>query len=542
VTKLKQTSQGSFFRPFLANGLSDYNEYLGYGTANDGQDDLVSVSQKGAFRSSNSAGGSWLADEQIIFSVLSDQNNVTSYKNSSNLTSRTENLNFNFNEAFLLGTEADTGRYFRGHMNEIILYDTRRDADNLDIEYDLAHANNFTYQSFIDTFTLSDNQIKTKMPAYTLIGTLNTTANNGSGNYTYKIINDPDNSFVITNANELRTARVLDHSAASTLPVTIRVTDNDDDKFIESIFNIQISSIFDGETIIGFNSVYAGSPINTVVGEFTTLNKGYTGASHTYTLLDDAGGSFKLDGDTLKIAKVLNFQDTDPKLSITLRATVTGETAYHDQKFKIRILKPLDLIDITQDNDNDEDMDNDETDDDLTNLIPDFIDKDSNQEISDHELLDTLLISNKYIYLRRFKRNFNFNQNYDVNNDNVYDFQDFNLIEQYLKSNKNYDYMKNLLNEIGTNRKGNITFKKARKIRRKFLKINNDLNNNSIRDKDQGLVEVFDVNNDQILDDTDFNKLIFVLEKALKKKDTNSQVKRIKKFVQRSNKKNNSLN
>ncbi|MGC9503221.1 Ig-like domain-containing protein [Baaleninema sp.] len=82
--------------------------------------------------------------------------------------------------------------------------------------------------------------------------------------------------------------------------------------------------------------VAENSPTNTLVGILSTLDPD-AGDSHTYSLLDDAGGRFTLDGDRLLVADgtLLDFE-TDPVHTIAVRTTDSGGLTF-DRTFDIQI-------------------------------------------------------------------------------------------------------------------------------------------------------------------------------------------------------------
>ncbi|WP_017660210.1 Ig-like domain-containing protein [Baaleninema simplex] len=91
--------------------------------------------------------------------------------------------------------------------------------------------------------------------------------------------------------------------------------------------------------------VFENSSNNTLVGVLTTTDPD-AGDLHTYTLLDDAGGRFTLDGDRLLVADgtLLDFE-TDTVHTVTVRTTDSGGLSFTDT-FDIQI----DDIDETQPN------------------------------------------------------------------------------------------------------------------------------------------------------------------------------------------------
>jgi len=95
--------------------------------------------------------------------------------------------------------------------------------------------------------------------------------------------------------------------------------------------------------VISDNSVNEHSPNDTYIGTFITTN--ITTGTATYSLLNDAGGRFKIVGNELQVANsnLLDF-DTDPSHQITARTTYGGGTTL-DENFIINVNKvyPMDL-------------------------------------------------------------------------------------------------------------------------------------------------------------------------------------------------------
>ncbi|NJK64305.1 MAG: hypothetical protein HC921_17860, partial [Synechococcaceae cyanobacterium SM2_3_1] len=180
---------------------------------------------------------------------------------------------------------------------------------------------------------LSNNTVPENSPAGTVIGSL-TTIGDPDSTYTYALVTNPDSLFQII-GNELQVApgAELNFEVTPSYSVTIRTTDDrDSNLLLDKDFTIEITNVNEAPTqiLLSNNTLPENRPAGTVVGEFNNVDPDTTD-SHTYTLVDDAGGRFVISGTELHVAEGADLDfETTPTLSITVRSTDSGGLSVED--------------------------------------------------------------------------------------------------------------------------------------------------------------------------------------------------------------------
>ena len=147
---------------------------------------------------------------------------------------------------------------------------------------------------------LSNRTIAEDASVNDVIGTLS--AANGSGTYTFTITADPDSKFQIANDDELQLADTLDYETATSHSVTIEA-DNGVDDPISRQFTINVTNVLEvtlSALTLDADEIEEGSAEDTVVGALQDVTSG-----STLSLIDDAGGRFKLSGSGIVVAAAL---------------------------------------------------------------------------------------------------------------------------------------------------------------------------------------------------------------------------------------------
>ena len=166
--------------------------------------------------------------------------------------------------------------------------------------------------------------------AGTSVATASVTDPDAGDTHTYTLQDDAGGRFVIdgvTGEITVAPGADLDHEAAGSHTVTVRATDTGGLHFDETL-TITVSDLNETPDAIGFvgGSVAEGSAAGTSVATASVTDVD-AGDTHTYTLEDDAGGRFVIDGVTGEIT-VAPGADLDVETAVshtvTIRATDAG--------------------------------------------------------------------------------------------------------------------------------------------------------------------------------------------------------------------------
>jgi VCBS repeat-containing protein len=177
----------------------------------------------------------------------------------------------------------------------------------------------------------------------TIVGSLSTTDPTENETFSYELINDAGGRFVI-DGNQIKVAdgTLLDFESNTNHTIQVRVTDSAGNTFVKN-FVINVGDVDETnpgqsptDITLTDNTLDENSPAGTVVGDLSTTDPD-AGDTHTYTLVDDAGGTFVIDGDQIKVADgaVLDFE-TNPSYSVTVRVTDAAGNTY-DKVFTINL-------------------------------------------------------------------------------------------------------------------------------------------------------------------------------------------------------------
>ncbi len=170
-------------------------------------------------------------------------------------------------------------------------------------------------------------------PAGGVVGTL--TTNDPEVGSTYTLTDDADGTFFLE-GDQLKTNQELDFETQSSYSITVQASHQSQGS-LEQIFTLTIQDAPEPPSAINLsNSTISESdaPLS-VVGSLTTIDPD-GGDTHTYSLTDDAEGTFLVEGDQLKTTGSLDFE-TQQSYSITVRSTDQyGQSL--DQVFTISIL------------------------------------------------------------------------------------------------------------------------------------------------------------------------------------------------------------
>jgi Ca2+-binding RTX toxin-like protein len=187
--------------------------------------------------------------------------------------------------------------------------------------------------------TLDGTTIAENSGAGTVIGTLGASDPDSGETFTYSIVEDADGKFAVVDGKlVVRAGATLDYEGKTSHQVKIRVTDKGGLSHDE-VFTINITNANDETTDVSLSAsvVDEESSEGAFVGSIVTNDQDGS-ASHTYELLDDAGGRFKLsaDGKSILVAdgSLLNYEATT---SHTVRVRVTDGSLSYEKDIVIRI-------------------------------------------------------------------------------------------------------------------------------------------------------------------------------------------------------------
>ncbi|NEO11491.1 MULTISPECIES: cadherin domain-containing protein [unclassified Moorena] len=187
--------------------------------------------------------------------------------------------------------------------------------------------------------SLSSNSVKEFSNNGTTIATLNTNDVDAGDSHTYKLLHDAKGRFKIDgNQLKVKNGNLLDFDDNSSHDLKIRTTDSGGESY-DKTFTIDVlnQNIAPTDITLDRNSVKEFSNNGTTIARLST-NDVDAGDTHTYKLLDDAQGRFKIDGNQLKVknGNLLDF-DVNNTHQIKIRTTDSGGESY-DKTFTIDVL------------------------------------------------------------------------------------------------------------------------------------------------------------------------------------------------------------
>lgn len=164
---------------------------------------------------------------------------------------------------------------------------------------------------------LSGTTVAENLPAGTTVGTLTTLDPDVGDTFSYVLITNPLDSFVL-DGNRLATAAPLDFEAGAQRSVTVRTTDASG-AWLEKSFTITTLDRNDAPTGVSLSStgVAEDAQLSALVGRVAPVGDDDQGDAWTYDLIDDGDGRFVLEGTELRVAAPLDHED-DPFAIVTL--------------------------------------------------------------------------------------------------------------------------------------------------------------------------------------------------------------------------------
>ena len=189
-------------------------------------------------------------------------------------------------------------------------------------------------------FILSATTVAEDAPLGTAVGTLQGIVDPDAGDtHSFSLVDDAGGRFQLV-GDEIQVANgtPLDFESATSHAVAVQVTDGGGLFFFQA-FTINVTDVNEAPSAVALsaNTVTEGAPASTIVGTLQDVVDADTGDSHTFSLLDDAGGRFQLTGTEIQVADgaLLDFESAE---SHTIMARVTDEGGLiFDETFTINV-------------------------------------------------------------------------------------------------------------------------------------------------------------------------------------------------------------
>lgn len=150
---------------------------------------------------------------------------------------------------------------------------------------------------------LSNDVVSEAAPIGSTVGLFSVT--NATGVPVYSLVDDASGMFSLA-GDQLKTAGTLDYNMASSYTITVAVAGTTP-AITERTFTITVTEDVSevADIALSNDSFPENSPVGTVVGSFSILNA--TGTP-TYTLVDDADGTFTISGADLQVARLVDLE------------------------------------------------------------------------------------------------------------------------------------------------------------------------------------------------------------------------------------------
>lgn len=177
--------------------------------------------------------------------------------------------------------------------------------------------------------TLDIGLIPENTPANTSIGEFRTLDVDAGDSHTYTFVpgvGDTDNDQFLIQGDQLLFQTSPNFEIQDSYSLRVRTTDQGGE-IIDQVFTVSISDVNEAPTSITLSQtqVNENSASGTVIGELSSVDP-ETGDTHTYELVNDAGGRFQIVDNQLIIAPdvLLDFE-ANPSHTVTIRSTDNGQ-------------------------------------------------------------------------------------------------------------------------------------------------------------------------------------------------------------------------
>ncbi len=284
---------------------------------------IISANTLKANEGANSSYTLIAKDDNATFSIIENPSNLFSLSGTNNTV-----LNFN-------GTNTDFESNTKSYTVKVKA--TTGDGDDKNAEQtitvNLANLNDETPTAITLTGNLNITENTT---ANTDLGTLSATDADAGDTFTYTLENNSAAYFTI-DGNTLKLAKTVDYETTKNLNITVRVTDANSHTFSKN-FTFDIDDINDETpsdvTLTGSLTIAENTTDNTNLGTLSATDAD-EGDTFTYTLVNNSAAYFAIDGNTLKLAKTVDYETTK-NLNITVRVTDANSHTF-DKTFTFNI-------------------------------------------------------------------------------------------------------------------------------------------------------------------------------------------------------------
>jgi Ca2+-binding RTX toxin-like protein len=181
---------------------------------------------------------------------------------------------------------------------------------------------------------LSNASISENSPNGVVVGALTAFDPDPGDTAIFTLLDNAGGKFVLV-GTDIKVAGTLDYETATSHEITVRVTDSVNHTYDETL-TINVTNVNEAPTNINLSnaSIAENSANNTVVGALSAIDPD-AGDSATFTLLDNAGNRFAIDGNNLVVNGTLDFETFTSHL-VTVRVTDGGNNT-RDEQFTISV-------------------------------------------------------------------------------------------------------------------------------------------------------------------------------------------------------------
>ena len=181
---------------------------------------------------------------------------------------------------------------------------------------------------------LSANTVAENSANGTVVGQLSAVDPDASDTATYSLVDNAGGRFAIDGSN-IVVAGALDYETATSHQVTVRVTDSAGNTYDET-FTVNVNNVNEAPTDLALsaNTVAENSANGTIVGQLSAVDPDASDTA-TYSLVDNAGGRFAIDGSNIVVAGALD-NESATSHQVTVRVTDSAGNTY-DEVFTINV-------------------------------------------------------------------------------------------------------------------------------------------------------------------------------------------------------------
>ena len=180
-------------------------------------------------------------------------------------------------------------------------------------------------------FTLSNANVFEDANPGATIGAFTAVDPDAGDAHLFTLVSDPTGTFSIQDAS-LRLARKVNFEAASSYPLRVRATDGGG-LWVERDVTVTVRDVGEPPSSVALDAteVAENRPAGTLVGHLTAAGDPDVGDTHTFTLLQNPGGVFRIVADRLETAAPLDAEAGDRRfirISVADSTGLTAETSF----------------------------------------------------------------------------------------------------------------------------------------------------------------------------------------------------------------------